>query len=324
MPSSGIQTTTGKAFEYACLFSLSHRIESFCSVSIVNNLPLITAINAFHSLDVETRDRYLRGAEAAVNGIMQLEPRLTDNNNEFTISLQSDSAGQTGDVRDVVCVQSNGWELGISCKHNHEAVKHSRLSDKIDFCKDWFGYDCSDEYFERVRNVFTPLRNLRDESIMSGRPVLWQEIDNKEESCYVPVLNAFMDELRRIDRQYPETVPEQLIHYLIGYDDFYKVIMNENDGYTKIEAININETLNNSYGVHRSAINVPRLRLPRRFVSIGFRADSKNTIEIYCDNGWSVSMRIHNASSRVEPSLKFDVQLMAMPSNMYVNYIQWR
>ena len=34
-------------------------------------------------------------------------------------------------------------------------------------------------------------------------------------------------------------------------------------------------------------------------------------------------MRIHNASSKIEPSLKFDVQLMAMPSSILTQIEPW-
>jgi hypothetical protein len=34
-------------------------------------------------------------------------------------------------------------------------------------------------------------------------------------------------------------------------------------------------------------------------------------------------MRIHNASSRVEPSLKFDVQLISFPSSVYAQVEPW-
>lgn len=34
-------------------------------------------------------------------------------------------------------------------------------------------------------------------------------------------------------------------------------------------------------------------------------------------------MRIHNASSRVEPSLKFDVQLISFPSSVYAQVESW-
>lgn len=34
-------------------------------------------------------------------------------------------------------------------------------------------------------------------------------------------------------------------------------------------------------------------------------------------------MRIHNASSKVEPSLKFDVQLISFPSSVYAQVEPW-
>ena len=35
------------------------------------------------------------------------------------------------------------WEVGLSVKHNHDAAKHSRLSHRLDFGKEWFGSPCS-------------------------------------------------------------------------------------------------------------------------------------------------------------------------------------
>lgn len=323
MPTSGIQTTTGKAFEYACMLALQNQLQPYCPVSIVMNAPYVTARNAFYALDTETNGRYYAGACAAVTIIKRLEPQLTYNKTELTLALQSDSKGQGGDVRDVLCMRSNEWEIGFSCKHNHEAVKHSRLSDTIDFGNEWFGIPCSLRYFDEVRSVFTPLRRIRDESKTDCHPALWEEMDDKEDRCYVPVLNAFMNEMKRIDRENPRIIPEALIRYLIGMDDFYKVIMNEGRRYTKIEAINIYGTLNRSVGNQRALVDVPRLKLPTRFIEIGYKENSKNTIEIYCDGGWNVSMRIHNASKHIEPSLKFDVQLMAMPSSILTQIEPW-
>jgi len=62
------------------------------------------------------------------------------------------------------------------------------------------------------------------------------------------------------------------------------------------------------------------LKLPTRFHKIDYlEVDGiprHNTVALYCNNGWEISMRIHNASSRVEPSLKFDVQLMTYPKEI--------
>jgi HaeIII restriction endonuclease len=36
--------------------------------------------------------------------------------------------------------------------------------------------------------------------------------------------------------------------------------------------------------------------------------------------GWQISFRIHNASSRIEPSLKFDINLVSAPHTLFTNH----
>lgn len=138
-----------------------------------------------------------------------------------------------------------------------------------------------------------------------------------------PILQAFMNELRRIDSEYEGAVPEALIRYLLGKYDFYKVITDDRNRTTRVEAINIAGTLNAQSGKEKPITKVPILKMPTKFYHIGFKLESDNTIEIVCDEGWQISMRIHNASSRVEPSLKFDVQLVSFPSTLFTQTEPW-
>ena len=325
MAKSGKQTEKGKAFEYACAQAIYDKYAGRMNVILEESPQMHTAQRFYAYLEEFEKANYIKGAKAAIKIIDRLEPSLSTGTSDMTLLLQTDSKGIAGDVRDVLCTRNNGWEIGLSCKHNHEAVKQSRLSDTIDFGKDWFGKACSDEYFEAVRNVFLPLRKIREESLKidKTKPALWSELDNKEDQCYVPVLKAFMDELKRLDSEYPGEIPERLIRYLIGTNDFYKVIMNDKRRYTQIESININGTLNQASGKKKALIDVPIMKLPKKFYEVGFKDGSKNTIVVVCDQGWNVSMRIHNASSKIEPSLKFDVQLIAMPSSILTQIEPW-
>ena len=224
MSASGNQTELGKAFEYACAFTIHDKCKNAdYAVEIKPSPQVETAKRFFEYLNTTDRDNYIKGAKAALKIIERLEPKLCDYKGDLFISLQTDSKGQEGDVRDVLITLDN-WEIGLSCKHNHEAVKHSRLSDTIDFGKDWFGKACSQEYFSEVRNVFLPLRKIRDESKAAGNPALWSDMPDKENKCYIPVLEAFIKELKRLDSEYPGEIPALLIRYLIGDKDFYKVI----------------------------------------------------------------------------------------------------
>ena len=50
---------------------------------------------------------------------------------------------------------------------------------------------------------------------------------------------------------------------------------------------------------------------------------SDNKVTIVCDEGWTLTMRIHNASSKIEPSLKFDVQLISVPNSIHIQVEPW-
>ena len=52
------------------------------------------------------------------------------------LEIAQDNRGEAGDVRDIIISRVlHKWEIGLSAKNNHSAVKHSRLSDTIDFGK---------------------------------------------------------------------------------------------------------------------------------------------------------------------------------------------
>lgn len=322
---AGIQTKNGKAFEYACVIAMNNALSQYGEIKIERSSQLDTAKRLYEEIDSEMKESLDKAAEAAVRVVERLEPYLWNSNGfePLVISLQSDAAGIKGDVRDVLCIRDqSGWEIGFSCKHNHHAVKHSRLSDTIDFGKDWLGIPASKEYFNAVIPLFSELRKYRDDSKNAGSPMLWDEIPNKSERYYKPILQAFMNELKKIANS-NVGVPEKLIRYLLGRNDFYKVITDDNNRTTRVEAINISGSLNKESGKEKSIAKVPVLKMPKQFYHIDFKTGSDNTIEVVCDEGWQISMRIHNASSRVEPSLKFDVQLISFPSSVYSQVEPW-
>ena len=155
----GIQTSNGKAFEYACVDAIYRRLSCDQEVVIEDTPQLRTAKEFFDRAPETLKDNIIKAADAASRVIIRLEPQLTfpEDNSPLFLSLQTDAMGQMGDVRDVLCIRKqNGWEIGFSCKHNHHAVKHSRLSGTIDFGKEWFDIPCSYEYFIEVRRLYNP------------------------------------------------------------------------------------------------------------------------------------------------------------------------
>jgi len=313
------QTINGKAFEYALLLEFHERLKVLTSASITENEPYKTAKGFFYSFAEEEQDTFRITASAAINFLIDIEPRLSNGINKndiLVLEIVSDQAGQSGDVRDVLVIRSlQKWEIGISAKNNHRAVKHSRLSMNIDFGEKWLGFSCSPTYFEEIQPIFDKLENLRKED----KSLKWTSIDNMHEIVYVPILNAFRKELLRLDKENPNIVAENLVQYLIGNKDFYKVI--KGDKKVEIQAYNLNGTLNLGFEKIKPKAKIQKLRLPSRLIEIVYQDDSTTTLLVSLNEGWQISFRIHNASSRIEPSLKFDINLVSAPYTLFTNHI---
>ena len=131
------QTKNGKAFEYAILKEFEEKLQKITKVNVIDNDALQTAKKHFTSFESNIQSQLLLYASFAVNFLIDIEPRLSngiDENDILELEISTDDKGQIGDVRDVVIIRSiQKWEIGISAKNNHKAVKHSRLSNKKEF-----------------------------------------------------------------------------------------------------------------------------------------------------------------------------------------------
>ncbi len=313
------QTINGKAFEYALLFEFYERLKTITSVSITENEPFNNAKRCFDSFVEEEQDTFRITASAAINFLIDIEPRLSNgisNEDSLVLEIVSDQAGIAGDVRDILIIRSlQKWEIGISAKNNHRAVKHSRLSLNIDFGKKWLDVPCSQNYFDEIKPIFDMLSDLKSKN----KSTKWTSIENMHQVVYIPILNAFKKELLRLDNENPNIVAENLVQYLIGNEDFYKVIKGNKK--VEIQAYNLNGTLNLPFESIKPKAKIPKLKLPSRLIEVVYQDNSTTTLLVSLNEGWQISFRIHNASSRVEPSLKFDINLVSAPHTLLTNHI---
>lgn len=291
------------------MISLYEEISKVRSVKVEMNSSYYAAERAWNTLSESEKTMYKISSLTGVNTLFELEPLiLDDGNDELELKIQSDEHGERGDVRDVLIIRRGiEWEIGLSVKHNHFAVKHSRLSKKIDFGKKWYGIACSNQYWLDIKPIFDYL----DEEKKKGTK--WRDLLSKEDGVYVPLLNAFKEELERQNLLFNKEIPRLMVEYLLGEFDFYKVIGIDNKEITRIQSFNLRGTLNKQGKHHKRNIELPLSSLPTRIVSLDYKPGSKNTLELYLDGGWQFSFRIHNASTKVEPSLKFDIQIIGMP-----------
>jgi hypothetical protein len=301
------QVKNGNAFEYACVVALDKVISNYQSVTVVRDQRMVDCQDSFNTFSVENRNIMIKAAKSGISTILDYEPYLLESNpNGVEIQLNPMRTGKKGDVRDILIAhRETNWEIGISAKHNHHAVKHQRLSPNIDFGQLWFNIDTPGVYFDSLNETWLYLREQKEYG------TLWSDIDKTK--IYRTVLESFCNALETMNRS-NYFLAARFLEYLLGRHDFYKVIVLTKEQQTIVRPFNIHNTL------HKKSINginsrsKSTMKLPKQILRIEM-VDDANVI-VYFDKGWTVKMRIHNASSVVEPSLKFDVQLEGVPDTM--------
>ena len=280
------QTESGKAWEYGLARQCADMFNQHCVMPV--NSARTKCQNSYDLLSPSERGRIDKAANEAVLFLRTHDPRTL---NAKSIVIQSDMRGAKGDVRDLL-IETNSETIGISAKHRHTALKHSRLSEKIDFGNEWYGIPCTSGYWDAVNPIFEELRARQKHR------ELFRNIPNLHEDVYIPILNAFIDEVIN------NANPEKMMRYLLGRYDFYKVIKENGD--ISIQSFNMGGSL--KWG--------SRIPLPGHIVDFSMKLKSKTTAIMNLDRGWQVSFRIHNANKHVEPSLKFDVTLIGSPQQL--------
>jgi len=301
------QVVNGNAFEYACVTAVYDIVRNYQPVAIIRDRRFVDCKQSFDLIEPLKREQMMRAAKCGVKSILGCEPYLSSANAEgIEVRLNSSSTGEKGDVRDIlISHKATNWEIGISSKHNHNAVKHQRLSPTINFGQKWFQIDTPTSYFDELQELWAYLKQQKQLGMV------WSAVDKPK--IYGEVLHAFKKALEQMSRENYD-VASKFLEYLLGRYDFYKVIILSKEQQTVVRAFNIHNTLHRKSPSGSQPVMTSRMILPKNILKIDI-VDESNIL-IYFDKGWTVKMRIHSAKTLVEPSLKFDVQLEGVPETM--------
>jgi len=300
----------GKAFEF-CVASAASQ---FLGIEVERGNGVDLAARYLADLPAAKQRLFQSASRRAVEHVFgQLEGDSLSKRVPRFVRMSPDSAGRVGDVRDIVVVCDDG-EIGISCKTNHDAFKHSRLSRRIDFVKQWglSSSGCSDNYWNKVTPVFDQLSIIRE---ASRGQATWSDIKDVGATVYKPMLDAFQTELQRVcgagDQSSEESV-RNLASYILGKTDFYKVIVRSRERRVDIQGFN-----------SQGSLSISRMKLPDRVVSIDATSGGLMSRVVFLTRGYTFSFRIHSAKKQVEPSLKFDIKAVSLPpTEIYVNHLR--
>lgn len=305
----------GRAFEFACLNALFEAISKIRQARIIENSSYAAAQNAWETLSGAEKSLYTLSALSTIDTMFALEPNIVEQDDDtIDLYIQTDLQGEEGDVRDIIIERKDiVWEIGLSIKHNHMAVKHSRIAKSLDFGKNWYDVSCSEEYWSDIRPVFDFLQREKEKG------ACFRDLTSKQDQVYVPILNAFVKEITKQVEANPD-IPKRIVEYLLSKYDFYKVISIDSKRITTIQSFNMYGTLNRPSKTKKPEIKIPLINLPTTLLHIGFKPNSKTTIIMCFDHGWQFSFRIHNAKDTIETSLKFDIKIEGMPTGINIIY----
>jgi hypothetical protein len=307
------QVANGKGFEWAVAAKLSSELQ----IPVVKSAATMTAEASFKSLSPNKKALFEEHASRAVTYLLALERKALQKGSPEQVWLATDAKGKKADVRDVlVGVQGVGRArdkvlFGISCKTNHSAYKHSRLSESLDWVSEWHLSiaGASEAYWNAVGPVFEKLSSLRSQALAPT----WDEafpLDSKVKSVYQPVLGAWVDEVQRLmkDKHIGASIPALLFQAMLGAHSYYKVISREKLDTVALQAYNFGNDLST-----RKTLIPTKILSISRHVPEGQSEDLWNSVNVFFDRGFTLNFRIHNGSSKVEPSLKFDVSGISVP-----------
>ena len=321
MPS---QVENGKAFEYAIALAYYDYLKSISVLTWLHeDSSLQNGRRCYEIQEDDKQNEFYLAAQKTIETMVAIEPGLVSakkSSDFLSIRLASDAEGIIGDVRDVIFSRPNnsmGWEIGISAKNNHDAVKHSRLSPKIDFGNEWMDFPCSPNYFSEIQPVFDYLKSIKT----NNPKTKWEDLGcSKSEDVYVPLLKAFRKEMLRLTKSNP-IASANLLQYLIGRKPFYKVIKEDNKKIVVVKAFNIGGKLNQTVNGKKPMVKTDTIKLPTRVIELEFKEESDTTLMMILDEGWQISFRIHSASTYIENSLKFDIQLIGNPPILFTQHL---
>ena len=274
------QTKSGAAWEYALAGALAGVTES----KLTSEWDAASA--AFEALP--RKDRYCHDAAAlpAAKRLRRLDTRLR---NVHAVGRPASTKGRGGDPTDIRIVTTTG-DVNVSAKKGNADIKHPRLSGSNDWGALWGGgCACTDRYWKDVRAAFEHLDDHAGQK--------WSDLGNLKTCVYLGVICAFEDEFRRLAEEHGARFVRAFWSFLVGVEDYWRVSWYGD----KVEILATNP-----------GGGLPGQPWDRPAALDSIVRTGANTLRIQLGL-WAFKLRLHSASTKVETSLKFAVQIAGLP-----------
>lgn len=290
----------GRAFEAIIFYSLVNELrKSGTNFSITKrgyeshkqDIVFFNELSNGDDKDIKLRDDYINHVDIIIRWLSQ--SFSFSSYNSIVLDKLPDNAGKDGDVTDIRIILEKDEcikNINLSLKNNSNALKHSRISG----VPGWLGIsDNSDEckkYISDYNNIWDEITKKIDDfnSKSTKQVTIYNELElispdfkvNEIYNRYYKLIEDFFKEFCSTPQR-----TNQLFRYLIGNIDFYKII-NKPKKFIIYDYTDIDSP-----------------------TQVSFTRNTNNYLLLTFDNGWKISIRLHNGDNKLSPSLKVDAQL---------------
>lgn len=277
-PSTNASDQYGRALEYSIVAEIIRQLPA-SQIQLTARTEKKQQIDflKYASLPIKMQQSYQRFAICVFNW---LKRDFSISDDLLQIDRLPDSSSRRGDVTDIR-ISTSFLQINLSVKHNHKALKHQRPSATAQHCGFIKGSKEDVDFRIEYKNIMQAFL-VRAQGCSK-----FSDLDRviTLNDLYVPVCNLVTNFINQ--NCLHQVNASHLFSFLVGNNDFYKLIFKEKEQALLIEEFS-------------------RLPLPSNVNA----QHNQNYIYLDFSNNWKVSMRLHTASSRIHssPSLKFDTQ----------------
>lgn len=293
----------GRSFEAITFYNLASEIKSHslpCTITERAYESHLKDCESFNLLSQESDAKskklyndYIKHSHLIIDWVFK-QFNLYDSTS-ILIDKLPDKAGEFGDITDIRIIKNKNCIINLSLKNNSDSIKHSRITQLptwVGFAKDSNEFS---SYSNQLNSIWNEIKNevATYNSSSSIKISKFNQLDNirknyKEDS----ILNPFYNLIESFFSDYCTSSDQcnMLFRYLVGIYDFYKII-NRPKCFDIFSFINISSPTN-----------------------VSFARTSNDYLLLSFNNGWDLSIRLHNGDNKLSPSLKCDVKIYNSPN----------
>ena len=287
----------------ACTLSLADKYGAD-KINIESNDIYIKSSVLFSYLDDDSLYNFMEAGRYTVDNLAEIYPYLSESNLKMDVKIICSNNQYSVNTSE----GNNSYNIYCQPKPNnsqsYSPIRASKEKDSYmveNFCNEWTGYNCSDEYVNEINLVAKMLAPKKD---MSWDTAFGDDISE----IYDTVLSAFAKEITRQCGLHEDFAGLMVKHFMrsTNVSSVEYNVKRRRVTFKNRSLVMPDEMYNNTIG---------RVILPCRLLSIS-KKPAVAAIALTFDNNWIIDMRIHKSTTKVYyGGLSFDIKVYENTEN---------